>query len=282
MTHQSSARGQAASDWLAGAVKNNPEGLLLLAAGCALLLRSSKSSGRSTHASSATSRGGEGAGHTGRRQSGMASGMAESMSEAAQSARDYASDIGKTVGDKASEYASSVGDYADETRRTVVDHSERLVEQARTTMQSTVGRVLREQPLALAIAGLAAGAAVAAAFPATEVERQTLGPAGERVSEAASNVGKKVTQAASKAGEKLKDIADERGLNSEGLKEAAGDVAGAFEDAFKGHESGARSQSSGSGPNYKQSSSDASPQSPSQTSPLLSDKANKPGAAKQT
>ena len=33
-----------AAGWLVGAVKNNPEGLLLLAAGCALLMRSSGAS----------------------------------------------------------------------------------------------------------------------------------------------------------------------------------------------------------------------------------------------
>ena len=76
------------------------------------------------------------------------------ISQAAESARDYASDLGKTVSDKAGDYASTVGDYADEARRTIVDQSERLVEQARTTMQSTIGRVLQEQPLALAVAGL--------------------------------------------------------------------------------------------------------------------------------
>ena len=33
-----------ATGWLVGAVKNNPEGLLLLAAGCALLMRSTGTS----------------------------------------------------------------------------------------------------------------------------------------------------------------------------------------------------------------------------------------------
>ena len=46
MTYPSRTSGQTTSDWLVGAVKSNPEGLLLLAAGCALLLRSGGSSGR--------------------------------------------------------------------------------------------------------------------------------------------------------------------------------------------------------------------------------------------
>jgi hypothetical protein len=38
---------QGTGDWLMGAVRSNPEGLLLLAAGCALLLRSGSSMGAS-------------------------------------------------------------------------------------------------------------------------------------------------------------------------------------------------------------------------------------------
>jgi len=38
-------------------------------------------------------------------------------------------------------------------------------------------RVLREQPLAVAVAGLAAGAAVAAMFHSTEIEDRALGGA---------------------------------------------------------------------------------------------------------
>jgi hypothetical protein len=225
MTRHSNMSGHRSEDWLAGVVKSNPEGLLLMAAGCALLLRSTGSAGRRYSASRAS----QGAGG----QSG-APGVSRSVSQAAQSARDYASDLGKTVSDTAGEYASTVGDYADGARRTIVDQSERLVGQARETMQATIGRVLKEQPLALAVAGLAAGAALASAFPTTDAERQTLGPAGARLSEAASSIGENLSRATSKAGEKLMDAADERGLNAEGLKEVASDVASTFGDAFSG------------------------------------------------
>ena len=49
MTHHSHREAQGTGDWIMGAVKSNPEGLLLLAAGCALLLRSG-ASGRSAQA----------------------------------------------------------------------------------------------------------------------------------------------------------------------------------------------------------------------------------------
>jgi hypothetical protein len=238
------------ADWLVGAVKKNPEGLLLLAAGCALLLRRGASGER-------PQRGGtyRGERHDGERQwdsSGRAvdrdQGVSGRMSRAADDALEYASEMGKTVSetagqyaskvsDAAGRYASAVSDYADDARTAVVEQSGRLAEQA----QSTVERIVREQPLAVAFAGLAAGAAVAAAFPATSIERRTLGPAGERLSEAAESAREKLGEAASAAGERLKDVAEERGLNGEGLKKAARDVAGAFQESFAGEKEAASS-----------------------------------------
>jgi hypothetical protein len=95
-------------------------------------------------------------------------------------------------------------------------------------------RVLREQPLAVAVAGLAAGAAVAALFPSTEIENRALGGAHEKLKEAAERAGEKVRDAAGKAGERLKSAAEERGLTTEGLKEVASEVAGTFKDAMSG------------------------------------------------
>jgi len=245
MTRHSYTGTQSTGDWLMGAVKSNPEGLLLLAAGCALLLRSgaSKVSAQASGQRSASSVGGSqqyNQGNHGQRPAG--SGISESISQAADSAREYAADVGKTVSDKAGAYASTVGEYADDAWR----QSERLAGQASRTVQQTVSRVLQEQPLALAVAGLAAGAAVAAAFPSTAVERRTLGSAGERLSEAASSAGQQLSQAASKAGEKLMSVADERGLNTDGLKEVASDVAEAFTGAF-GDQNSRGGQSTGSG-----------------------------------
>jgi len=166
--------------------------------------------------------------------------MREGMSRAADAAREYASDVGKTLSDTAENvgktlsettdrYVSAAGDYADEARRAIVDQSGRMVEQA----QSTVERIVREQPLAVAIAGLAAGAAVAAAFPATRFERDMLGPAGDRLSEAVSDAGERLSDAASAAGDRLMSAAEDKGLNKEGLKEVARDVAGSFGSVSK-------------------------------------------------
>lgn len=225
--------GGLAADWLMSAVKKNPEGLLLLAAGCALLFRTQSSRSRQRSHEYQSYPGG--LDEHGPRMEGRGSGgkdwqMPEGMSRAADTAREYASNVSKTVSETAGSYASAAGEYADHARQTIRDQSGRMAEQT----HSTIERIVREQPLAVAIAGAAAGAAIAAAFPATRMERETLGPAGKRLSEAATNAGEKLSKAASAAGERLMTVAEERGVNAEGLKEVARDVAGSFEKSFSG------------------------------------------------
>jgi hypothetical protein len=106
--------------------------------------------------------------------------------------------------------------------------------QAQSTLQQGVSRVLQEQPLALAVAGLAAGAAVASVLPASNFEKETIGPIGEEVAAAASRVGDQLKQASAKAGETLKKAAEERGLTKDGLKEVVSEAAEAFTGSMGG------------------------------------------------
>jgi hypothetical protein len=222
------------ADWLISSVKKNPEGLLLLAGGCALLLRAggSKTDDRSNRYQGYSAGPQAGlAGEPGMRMERQGqSQMSEGIARAADSAREYASNAGKMVSETTGRYASAAGEYADGARRTIVDQSQRMT---RLT-QSTVERVVREQPWAVAIAGLATGAAVAAAFPATRMERETLGVAGKGLSEAANAAGERLSEAASVAGERLMDVAEQKGLNTQGLKDVARDVAGTFGKSFGG------------------------------------------------
>jgi hypothetical protein len=66
---------------------------------------------------------------------------------------------------------------------------------------------MQRTPLAVALVGLAAGAALAAALPTTISERRVLGPARQRVYEAAETAGQKITEA---AGERLRGAVQER------------------------------------------------------------------------
>jgi hypothetical protein len=94
--------------------------------------------------------------------------------------------------------------------------------------------VLQNQPLAIVAAGLAAGAALAAVFPPTEIEKGALGPVGDQMSKAAERFGDQLKQATAKAGDKLKTAAEERGLHTEGLKDVAGEVVDTFKVSMTG------------------------------------------------
>lgn len=203
-------------EWMFNAVKRNPEGLLLLAAGAVLMMRTST----------------------------RASGAAQSMAPAYdQNSRTYpgdvrttfdaASNIARETVDAAASYATAASDYADKARRVVGEQSERMAQQA----QSAASSILQNQPLAIVIAGIAVGAAVAAAFPPTSIEKDTLGPIGDQVSKAAERFGDQVKEATTKAGERLKTAADQRGLNAEGLKEVADEVVDSFKSSMKGQPS---------------------------------------------
>jgi hypothetical protein len=245
-----------AGDWLLGTVRRNPEALLLMAAGCCLMMRSGSSSrtsarhayerdewGYPTRGASSQVRGASASTRQGlSRATDAASDTVRSAGEYASQAKDrmtdtasdYASQMKERISDTASEYADSVRDFAGEARRAVTERSARLSRQTQATLQSSMQRVLREQPLAVAVAGLAAGAAVAALFPSTDIEDRVLGGAHERLKDAAEKTGERVMEAAGKAGERLKSAAEERELTSEGLKEVAGEVADTFKDAMSG------------------------------------------------
>ena len=233
MSMYSDNQNSGAAGWLVGAVKNNPEGLLLLAAGCALLMRSSGTS------KSHRSREDRGYGRNDLTQSGRQARdrtVGERLSETAQSAGEYVSDIGESVVETASSYASSVSGYADDFARAAAEQTGRFAQQAKSGVGDTISRVVQEQPLTVALVGAAAGAAVAAAFPATDLENRALGPTGERMRDAAGRAGEQLKDAATKAGQRLAAAADERGLNTEGLKEVARDVGETFSSALEGEE----------------------------------------------
>jgi hypothetical protein len=252
-----------AGDWMMNTVRRNPEGLLLLAAGCALLLRSGASPlSRSRSADFSHDKGhvGHDNGYRGRPET-RPSSLREGISRSAEGAVDYVSDVKDRFAETASSYASSVSEYVDETRRNISDQSLRLTREAQSTLQTGMDRMLREQPLAVAILGVAAGAAVAAVFPATDIESQALGGARDALADVASKAGESLRGAAEAAGQRLKSAAAEHGLNQEGLKEIARDVAGTFSNAVTGKPDEDRSLGSGAngGPIASKPGSSTSP-----------------------
>lgn len=224
MSGQSRTGGAGAGEWILNTIKQNPEGILLLAAGAVLMMRKSTSAFEAPAAGSVAS---AGALHTENTNS-------SPISSAATTVKEATSDIAAQTRETVTSYASSASEYAGQARRAVGEGTERAVQQTRSALRGAINRVVQDQPLAVALAGLAAGAAVAAAFPATDLERQALGPIGERASDAAEQVGAQLKQATVKAGQKLKSEAEERGLNAEGLKEVASEVASTFSSTMSG------------------------------------------------
>jgi hypothetical protein len=217
---------------LLGAARRNPEALLLLAAGCCLLMRSGGSLFKGTSGPRYDDTGHAHRADFRRVSPGPASSsVREGLSRAADAAGEYASDIKDRVSDAASSYTEAATDLAQDAGRSVSEHTSRLTRQAQSTLESGMNRVLREQPLAVVMAGLAAGAAVAAMFPTTEIEDRTFGAAGKSLRQAAGKAADRVKDAAGKAGERLKNAAEERGLTTEGLKEVAGEVTDTFTKA---------------------------------------------------
>jgi hypothetical protein len=211
--------------------RRNPEALLLLAAGCVLLMRSGGSS--SSHAYSSQYRPGD---HLARSGSNRFAQVAESASDYASEMKDRVSNTAGSyatgIKDRLSDTAETVSEFAADARRNVSERTQRFTRQTQSTVQSSMDRIMRDQPLAVALAGLAAGAAVAAAFPTTDIENRTLGGAREALTDAAKEAGENLIGAAGKAGERLKGAAVERGLAS--VKDVASDVAETFTGAAKG------------------------------------------------
>ena len=143
------------AEWLVDRIKKNPEGLLLVAAGCALLLRAGSGNRFNTPMSQAGS----------------------VVSKAGSQAADYL----QSASEKASDYASQAASYATSTAESLKNESERVVGSMRTQMSDTVESVTQRQPLAIAAVGLLAGAAIATAFPPTDIERRTMGPLADEL-----------------------------------------------------------------------------------------------------
>jgi hypothetical protein len=231
MSNSPNVRGYSqAGDWLVGTLRRNPEALLLLAAGCALFMRTRRrSSSRSAIEQHVSGLHQECDSDHYRSGQSTADG-GDRISPFAKTA-EYASNIGNRVSETAKDYAESTSRFAQEAGRNVAHQSDRFRRKAQFAVKDGMKRVLREQPLAVGLAGLVAGAAVAAAFPRTEIENRTLGPAHDALTKAASQAGENLIGAAAQAGERLKTAAAERGFTAEGIKSLADDVSGSFSNA---------------------------------------------------
>jgi hypothetical protein len=208
-----------AGDWLIGTAKRHPEALLVLAAGCALLMRGGGEPSRGVSAQSSN----EGAGSDGRWQ------VARETEEAPA--------VVSALKDRVGDVAAAVSDYAGGVGRTISAQTSQLAGQAQSTLQTGFGHLVREQPLALVVLGLAAGATVATLLPATAVEERTLAPARDAIAGVTGKVGEHLIEAAGDAGQRLTQGIAVRA--SEGFKELVHEVGDKFAGKLAGQSPGA-------------------------------------------
>ncbi len=215
--------GMDAGEWLMSTARRNPEAILVLAAGVALLMR--RGSRARTRHSIEENRGAsmdvyqEGQyeeDHRARRSPIRA--VRKTISSVAETAGEYASDVTERVYETAGSYASTVAEYAEAGRRGVTRQAYRAGRRA-YRVGNQAGEMLHEQPLAVAALGLAAGAAVAALLPRIEMEERALRPARNALADVADRAVESVKEAASDAGRRLQDRAAD--IGAEALKEAA-------------------------------------------------------------
>lgn len=170
-------------DRIITAAKQNPEGLLLLGAGIALILRQTTKGSRPSDQGSRNAR-------------------KKSRSTAGNSVRSTAESVSEYVAD-AKEKASEYGEAA-------VNEASRAFKATR----KSVGNFAEDQPVGLALGGLAAGILLAAMFPPTKIEQRALGPIGRRAADMAADAKDRIKDVAAAAGEGVKEAA------KEGIREA--------------------------------------------------------------
>ena len=207
------------SDWLINSARRNPEGALLLAAGAVLLLRQSgalAAVGQSEVAQKAT----------------------ETVRDTADAAKGYANDLAEKASDSAKSLGSDVKNYAVSTKEGITKQAQSVAETATSSIKSAIENVVREQPLLIALAGIAAGAGVAAVFPVSSIEKEAFEPVTKHVEDAVQYASAEAKDALGRAGDKLKEVAQEKGLNADGLKRMAGEVVSAASGAPKTNTTG--------------------------------------------
>jgi hypothetical protein len=166
--------------------------------------------------------------------------------------RDTFSSVKSGIGQRTAAMTDAAGSTFDAVRESSADAASQAAEFARSvpnpadifeTARDNLTELFSAQPLALGAIGLAIGAGIAAALPASEVENAYLGEASETVrSKTAGIVGQQVDKAATLATHVIDSAAEEarkQGLTVEGAKAAAGDLASRVGRVAKAAQTGA-------------------------------------------
>ena len=142
------------------------------------------------------------------------------------------SDDGDSISERLSQRAAAVRDDVRERASDVWEQAEEIGHKARVQAVRagrTSGRFVKDHPILFGAAGIALGAAVAAALPRTSVENDTFGERAERTKQAAKRAalkeGRKVQEAAKLAVEKAREAAERKAPDAGDVKRDAESIA---------------------------------------------------------
>jgi hypothetical protein len=226
-------------NWLMTKVKQNPEAFLVMAAGCALLLRSVGSRSRETGYDpngrwSDRSRWEDMRDRTASTARNVAADLQDRVKGTAAVVSEKASDYATSLTDNATAISERVSDQATDWGRHVANETARMSARAQSSVQDGLGQLIKDQPFAVAALGVAVGAAVAAFLPPTKVEQDALRPVSDAAANAVTSGMNQIKDAVSATGDQLKDAVQRRGLNADGIKDMAREASQAFTDKLGG------------------------------------------------
>jgi hypothetical protein len=149
---------------------------------------------------------------------------ADAVGERVGSARDALRDGSAGVLDSATRLGSDYADTASEYVSSMPEAGAEMFD----TLRSNITDVFKAQPLALGAIGLAIGAGIAAAFPASGIESTYLGETSDTVKAKAAEFATEQTARATKVAGNVMDAVTEearrQGLTVEDAKSAVGDI----------------------------------------------------------
>lgn len=148
----------------------------------------------------------------------------DAVGERVASAKDLVKDGVVDALDSATSYGREYADSASEYVTSIPGSSAEMFD----TVRSNLTNLFKAQPLALGAIGIAIGAGIAVALPATEIEADYLGETSDTVRKKAAQFAAeqtdRVTTVAEAVVNAVKEEAATQGLTLEGAKAAAGDI----------------------------------------------------------
>lgn len=276
MTRNYETQSRSKSSSMMTMAQSNPEALLVIAAGLALMMRSktrqksaniqktgiartgyyqndSRRDGTLDRARDKAAQGMTAVESTMQNAMGSARQALASTSETASNYASATADTAREYLDSAKEYAGSAQEYVSDRMSnawsTVSAGSDNVMEQV-GVMADYTDQAFRSHPVATAALGMAIGATLATIIPSSRMEDEALADTREAIGEAARSAKDRLYDAADQAWHEARRLAEEKGVDAQGLKAMVNQVTDKFTKS---------ATDSGSGPSGTPSSSATSP-----------------------